>query len=66
MGGSYGFQEKLREDQLSSTEYKKGLYKKLTANKLSLKGGGSGAGGGGEEVHFVVTRPKSLDPPLPR
>ena len=66
MGGSYGFQEKLR-DQLSSTEYKKRLYKKLTANKLSLKEGGSGAsGGGGEEVHFVVTRPKSLDPPLPR
>lgn len=65
LGGSYGFQEKLREDQLSSTEYKKGLYKKLTANKLSLKGGGSGAWGGGGRGSFCRDSTKILRPSPP-
>ena len=39
--GSHGFQGKLRGNQLSSTEYRGGFYRKLTPNKLPLRGGGN-------------------------
>ena len=38
--GSHDFRGKLRVDQLSSTEYIGGLYRKSTVNKLPLMGGG--------------------------
>ena len=48
--GSHGFQGKLRGDQLSSTEYKAGFYKKLTPRKQPLRGGG---GGGGKMIRIL-------------
>ena len=46
-------------DQLSSTEYIGGLYRKSTVNKLPLMGGGEGdhdnKEGESDQVHFFAT-----------
>ena len=69
--GSHGFQGKLRGDQLSSTEYKAGFYKKLTPRKQPLRGGGWGEddknitkplGGGSGSFYCDLTK-SSIPPP---
>ena len=54
--GSHDFRGKLRVDQLSSTEYIGGLYRKSTVNKLPLMGGREIITiKRGNQVHFFAT-----------
>ena len=55
------FSGEIEGDRLSSTEYKGGLWRKLTFNKLRSRGGGEDHKR--DQIHFIVTRPKSSDPP---
>lgn len=55
--GSHDFRGKLRVNQLSSTEYIGGLYRKSTVNKLPSMGGGREiiTIKRGNQVHFFAT-----------
>ena len=64
--GSHDFRGKLRVDQLSSTEYIGGLYRKSTVNKLPLMGGeGDHSNKEGESGSFFRDLTK-IYRPLPR
>ena len=59
--GSHGVQGGWRRDQLSPTEYKGGGGGlKLTANQMGIIR--IFIGGGGDQINFVVTKPKFTSP----
>ena len=60
---SHGVQGGWRRDQLSPTEYKGwGGGLKLTANQMGIRRIFIGGGGGGNQINFVVTKPKFTSP----